>query len=79
MKIALVSLAALSLTAAAPAAAGSTAPDGQPAVASPSQASRSQEAPKICRYIDSTESRMKRQRLCYTSEQWKKFDEAQED
>jgi hypothetical protein len=79
MKIALASLAALSLIAAAPAAAGTAAPDGQPAVASPSQASQSPEGPKICRFIDNTESRTKRQRLCYTREQWKKFDEAQED
>ena len=32
---------------------------------------------KICRYIDATESRMKRERLCFTRAEWKKFDEAE--
>ncbi|HEX9964915.1 MAG TPA: hypothetical protein VGB04_08010 [Allosphingosinicella sp.] len=32
---------------------------------------------KTCRFIDNSASRMKRQRLCYTREEWKKFDSAQ--
>jgi hypothetical protein len=32
---------------------------------------------KTCRTIDNTESRMKRQRLCFTKAQWKQFDQAQ--
>ncbi|HEU0098148.1 MAG TPA: hypothetical protein VFQ67_05160 [Allosphingosinicella sp.] len=33
---------------------------------------------KICKFIDATESRMKRERLCYTKAEWRKFDEAQQ-
>ena len=32
---------------------------------------------KTCRLFDNTVSRMKRERLCLTREQWKKFDSAQ--
>jgi hypothetical protein len=32
---------------------------------------------KICKFIDATESRMKRERLCFTKADWKKFDEEQ--
>jgi len=29
---------------------------------------------KICKYIDASESRMKRERLCFTKAQWSKFE-----
>ncbi len=30
---------------------------------------------KICRYIDATESRMKRERLCHTKAEWQKIED----
>ncbi|HEX8468801.1 MAG TPA: hypothetical protein VF620_13450 [Allosphingosinicella sp.] len=33
---------------------------------------------KICRFIDATESRMKRERLCFTKAEWRKFEDAQQ-
>ena len=39
---------------------------------------KAKEDRKICRLIDSTESRMKRQRLCYTKAEWRKFEDEQQ-
>ncbi|HEX8125430.1 MAG TPA: hypothetical protein VF548_07605 [Allosphingosinicella sp.] len=33
---------------------------------------------KICKFMDSTESRMKRERLCFTKAEWRKFEDAQQ-
>ena len=32
---------------------------------------------KICRFIEKTESRMGRERLCFTKAEWRKFENAQ--
>ncbi|HEX8307209.1 MAG TPA: hypothetical protein VF645_02180 [Allosphingosinicella sp.] len=33
---------------------------------------------KICKFMDATESRMKRERLCFTKAEWRKFEDAQQ-
>ena len=65
-------LAALSLLAAAasPALAKAQEGDGNASVASAS----SKGEKKICKTFENTASRMKREKLCLTRAQWKKFD-----
>ena len=61
-------LAALSLLAvSAPALAKSQDSDGNGSVAAKSEK-------KICKTFENTASRMKREKLCLTRAQWKKFD-----
>jgi hypothetical protein len=81
IKLILASTAALAMVAGTPAFAAKSNQSEQASAAAEGSA-RSAEAAgerKTCRYIDHTESRTKRQRLCYTKAQWKKFDKAQED
>ncbi|HEX8448618.1 MAG TPA: hypothetical protein VF652_03405 [Allosphingosinicella sp.] len=77
-KMIFASAAALAMASGSPAFAAKT--QGQQQLAASDQAGggagvESKAERKICRLIDSTESRMKRQRLCFTKAEWKKFDD----
>ena len=85
IKLIFASTAALALIAGAPAdaakgqaeralaAADGVAADGAAAGA------RAKNERKTCRTFDNSATRMKRERLCLTREQWKKFDDEQAD
>ncbi|HEX8572738.1 MAG TPA: hypothetical protein VF759_08300 [Allosphingosinicella sp.] len=79
MKINLMfaSAAALALVAATPAYAAKSQ-DRQSAESDGGAAgAKAKGDRKTCRLFDNSVSRMKRERLCMTREQWKKFDEEQ--
>ena len=77
MKRMFLSLAGLSLVAAAPAGAASAGKDADPQTKPATAAADAPKAEqKICRKIESTESRAKRIRVCLTREEWKKADRA---
>lgn len=70
------STAALALAAATPAFAAKS--QGERAAESDgAAAAKSKDERKTCRTFDNSETRMNRQRLCLTREQWKKFDAEQ--
>jgi hypothetical protein len=70
IKLIFASTAALALIAGSPALAAKSQSDQAGASTAKAKGER-----KTCRTFDSTESRMKRTRLCLTREQWKKFEE----
>ncbi|HYJ83648.1 MAG TPA: hypothetical protein VEW26_12510 [Allosphingosinicella sp.] len=75
------SAAALAMAAGSPALAAKSQGQQQQVLASDSGGDAGVKAKgerKICKFIDATESRMKRERLCYTKAEWEKFDEAQQ-
>ena len=74
IKLIFTSAAAIAMVAGTPAVAAKGSQAAQAAAASTAQAGGER---KTCRYIDNTESRTKRERLCFTKEEWKKFDKAQ--
>jgi len=75
IKLIFASTAALALLAGAPAHAAKN--ESARALAAGDAGAKAKEERKTCRYFDNTASRMKRERLCLTREQWKKFEEAQ--
>jgi hypothetical protein len=78
IKLIFASTAVLAMVAGTPAFAAKSNQDEQAIAASDGGSGVSAKAErKTCRYIDNTESRMKRQRLCYTKAEWRKFEETQ--
>ncbi|HEX8240265.1 MAG TPA: hypothetical protein VF574_11050 [Allosphingosinicella sp.] len=78
-KLIFASAAALAMVAGTPAFAAKSQNQNQQVVASESGGGSAKEKDerKICRFIDKTESRMGRERLCYTKAEWRKFEEAE--
>jgi hypothetical protein len=79
-KMIFASAAALAMAAGTPALAAKSQNQNRQVAASDSGGGagvKAKEERKICRFIDATESRMKRERLCFTRAEWKKFDEAE--
>jgi hypothetical protein len=77
IKLIFASTAALALIAGAPAYAAKNESARALAAADAGTGAKAKEERKTCRYFDNTASRMKRERLCFTREQWKKFEEQQ--
>jgi hypothetical protein len=79
IKLIFASTAAFAMVAGTPAFAAKSNQDEQAsAQSSGSSATASAGGErKTCRYIDNTESRTKRERLCFTKQQWKAFDKEQ--
>jgi hypothetical protein len=77
IKLIFASTAALALVAGAPAHAAKSQAERALAAAADGGAGAGAKAKnerKTCRTFDNSASRMKRERLCLTREQWKKFD-----
>ncbi|HEX8622146.1 MAG TPA: hypothetical protein VF718_09250 [Allosphingosinicella sp.] len=70
---------AFGLIAGAPAHAAKNENARALAAADAAAGAKAKEERKICRFFDNSASRMKRERLCMTREQWKKFDAQQEE
>ena len=79
IKLIFASTAALALIAGAPAFAAKTQTERALASADGATDAKAKDERKTCRVFDNSASRMKRERLCLTREQWKKFDEEQAD
>ena len=79
IKLIFASTAALALIAGAPAHAAKNESARALAAADSAAGAKAKEERKTCRLFDNSVSRMKRERLCLTREQWKKFDEEQSD
>lgn len=77
IRLIFASTAALALIAGAPAHAAKNESLRALAAADAGSPAKAKEERKSCRYFDNTASRMKRERLCLTREQWKKFEEDQ--
>ena len=77
IKLIFASTAALALIAGAPAHAAKNESNRALAAADAGAGAKAKEERKSCRLFDNTTSRMKRERVCLTREQWKKFDEDQ--
>lgn len=77
IKLIFASTAALALIAGAPAHAAKNESARALASADGAAGAKSKEERKSCRTFDNSASRMKRQRLCLTREQWKKFEAQQ--
>jgi hypothetical protein len=77
IKLIFASTAALALIAGVPAHAAKNENARALAAADAGAGAKAKEERKTCRYFDNTASRMKRERLCMTREEWKKFDEEQ--
>lgn len=77
IKLIFASTAALALIAGAPAHAAKNESVRALAAADAGAGAKAKDERKTCRYFDNTASRMKRERLCLTREQWKKFEEQQ--
>ncbi|HEX6376163.1 MAG TPA: hypothetical protein VFZ91_10630 [Allosphingosinicella sp.] len=71
IKLIFASSAALALIAGTPANAAKS----QSEQAKAGSGAKAKDERKICKTFDNSESRMKRERLCLTRAQWKKFDE----
>jgi hypothetical protein len=80
IKLIFASTAALALIAGAPAYAAKSQSERALAAADGGvgAAAQAKEERKTCRTFDNTATRMKRERLCLTREQWRKFEEQQE-
>lgn len=48
----------------------------QTAATAKTEGQQETEEPKICKRIDSTESRIRAKKVCMTAQQWKEFDDA---
>ena len=79
IKLIFASTAALALIAGAPAHAAKNESVRALAAAEGGADAKAKAERKTCRYFDNTASRMKRERLCLTREQWKKFEEARKE
>ena len=77
IKLIFASTAALALVAGAPAHAAKNESARALAAADSGASAKSKDERKSCRYFDNSASRMKRERLCLTREQWKKFEAEQ--
>jgi hypothetical protein len=78
IKLIFASTAALALVAGVPAYAAKSENGSALAAADGGTAgAKAKEERKTCRTFDNTASRMRRERLCLTREQWKKFEEEQ--
>ena len=76
IKLIFASTAALALIAAgAPAQAAKNESARALAAAEGGTGVKAKDERKSCRYFDNSASRMKRERLCLTREQWKKFED----
>lgn len=69
------SAAALAMIAGAPAYAAKS--QNESAASEGGSGAKAKGERKICKTFDSTESRMKREKLCLTREQWRKFEAQQ--
>ena len=78
IKLILASTAALALVAGAPAHAAKSQSDQAAESDGGGAGAKAKDERKTCRTFDNSESRMNRQRLCLTREQWKKFEAEQE-
>ena len=78
LKLIFASTAALAMVAGTPAFAAKS--QNPQVVASESGdggvSAKAKDERKICRFIDHSESRAKRERLCFTKAEWRKFDES---
>lgn len=75
------SAAALAMAAGSPAFAAKSQNQNQQVAAADTGGGagvKAKDERKICRFIDATESRMKRERLCFTKAEWRKFDDSQQ-
>lgn len=79
IKLIFASTAALALIAGAPAHAAKNESARALAAASGGSEAKAKEERKTCRLFDNSTSRMKRERVCMTRDQWKKFEEAQKE
>lgn len=80
IKLIFASTAALALVAGAPAhAAKSQAERTLAAAADGGAGAKAKSERKTCKFFDNTASRMKRERVCLTRDEWKKFDKEQGD
>lgn len=77
IKLIFASTAALTLAAGTPAYAAKSQSERALAAADGAAGARAKDERKTCRIFDNSASRMKRQRLCLTREQWKKFEAEQ--
>jgi hypothetical protein len=77
IKLIFASTAALALIAGAPASAAKSQSE-QAAASDGGGGAKAKDERKSCRFFDNTATRMKRERLCLTPEQWKKFEEEQQ-
>lgn len=78
IKLIFASTAALGLLAGVPAHAAKNESARALAAADSAAGAKSKDERKTCRFFDNTASRMKRERLCMTREQWKKFEDEQQ-
>lgn len=74
IKLIFASTAALALIAGAPAYAAKNESNRALAAADGAAGVKAKDERKSCRYFDNSASRMKRERICMTREEWKKFD-----
>jgi hypothetical protein len=79
IKLIFASTAALALFAGAPAFAAKSQSERALAGDEGGAGVRAKDERKTCKFFDNTASRMKRERICLTREQWKKFEEDQAD
>ena len=79
IKLILASTAALALAAGAPAQAAKSRSDQAAESDGGASDARAKDERKTCKTFDNTTSRMKRERLCLTREQWRKFEADQEE
>ena len=77
IKLIFAASAALALVAGAPAHAAKNESVRALAAADAGTGAKAKEERKTCRTFDRTESRMKREKLCLTRAQWKKFEAEQ--
>jgi hypothetical protein len=79
IKLIFASTAAFALLAGTPAFAAKSGQDEQASASESGGGDQARAERKTCKYFDNTATRMKRQRLCLTREQWRKFEETQAD
>ncbi len=79
IKLIFASTAALALIAGAPVHAAKNESSRAMAAADSGAGAKAKEERKTCRLYDNSVSRMKRERICMTREEWKKFEEAQKE
>jgi hypothetical protein len=73
IKLIFASTAALALIAGAPAYAAKN--ESARALAAADAGTKAKDQRKTCRFFDNTASRLKRERLCLTREEWRKFEQ----
>jgi hypothetical protein len=78
IKLIFASTAALALIAGAPAHAAKSQSEQAAESDGGGAGAKAKDERKSCRFFDNSASRMKRERLCLTREQWKKFEQEQQ-